>query len=202
MLSKYACVPVLLLCFFDQLFEFIDPVGCQPAHYHILHCLHHFTFLTTLPPKGSKCIISLRNCCLANTVKLMCQTVKGYVIYFSLNVYRSILKAEITLSTHFGASVVSRSSEYLEAQCCEESKEICDRTKYKVANLLRLSWLSSPCSSVLSYLLREPVRWSPRFCKGFDGSTDRHPAETKMIRRSTHIDDLKSKRAYFCPVLF
>ena len=41
---------------------------------------------------------------------------------------------------------------------------------------------SAVCAQVSSYLLREPVRRSPRFCKWFDGSTDRYPVETKMIR--------------------
>ncbi|XP_061558839.1 guanine nucleotide-binding protein G(I)/G(S)/G(O) subunit gamma-8 [Phycodurus eques] len=32
----------------------------------------------------------------------------------------------------------------------------------------------------MSCLLREPVRWSPGFCKWFDGSTDRDPAKLKI----------------------
>lgn len=60
------CVPMLLLYFFDELIQFINPVSRQPAYYHILHRLHHLASLTTLTPVDNKCIISLRH--LAHTL--------------------------------------------------------------------------------------------------------------------------------------
>lgn len=51
------CVPVGLLCFFDQLLKFINPVSRQPLYYHILHCLHHFTFLATFTPEVTKALL-------------------------------------------------------------------------------------------------------------------------------------------------
>lgn len=45
-----ASEPVGLLCFFDQPFQFLNPVSRQPPHNHVLNCLHHLTFLPALPP--------------------------------------------------------------------------------------------------------------------------------------------------------
>lgn len=59
--KRDTCVPVGLLRFFDQLLQFINPVGGQPPYDHVFHRLHHFTFLATLPPEANKCIIVIIN---------------------------------------------------------------------------------------------------------------------------------------------
>ena len=89
------------------------------------------------------------------------------------------------LCAHFGASVASRSSEYFEAQCCEEKRiSIVTRQNntvwqtscrdHELGFCVKQNWIL-----IVSYLLREPVRWPPRFCKWFDGATDRYPGEVK-----------------------
>lgn len=136
----------------------------------------------------------------------MCQTAIKLCNLFQPASQQKHAQGKSHLCAHFGASVVSRSSEYLEAQCCEEPKEsqeqLCDRRKWNVVNLLHRSWIWSLCSAVerawiMSYLLREPVRRSPRFCKWFNGSTDRYPVRMNTIQDEIHTKDSECKTTYY-----
>lgn len=56
------------LRFFDQLLQFLDPLARQSAYDHVLHRLHYFTLLTTLPPT-SDTNIGLRCCDLLTYIR-------------------------------------------------------------------------------------------------------------------------------------
>lgn len=68
--------PVFLLGVFEESFEFVYPLCCEPAHDHILDGLYHFSLFTTLPPREHQHILSIQKTQPSQTAssKAMCQT--------------------------------------------------------------------------------------------------------------------------------
>lgn len=73
--------------------------------------------------------------------------------------------------TYFGASVVSSSSEYWEAQCCRDHIDMLKHESLSKSLIL----IKSLTVTHLNYLLGEPVWGSSRLREGLDGSAYRHP---------------------------